>query len=840
MGFEKSACFDFRIRLAELKGIKLKKNNCYLLTHAIKKTLAIGVSGLLVTFSNAWAGADINPNEIWVGLSHAEKICAFDFDQDGDIDIVHYHGQAVTLQENIGSLSAPLFVPKKVITSAPHAFQVQALNNPSQSCALKYHGGSISVDIDNDGDLDSFSTASVADGEFISSLAFYEQTEAGLQKSDNTLGLPAPTSLGEPEMLLNLGFVDIDSDGDIDVFGNDGEFFYENAGTPQNAIFVKREKSPLSCENEPVGAGMIIDLNGDHQVDRVCKDNTVMLSSSDGYTKTSGLFQGPAVVEVDDLFYKIYNTRRLDLNQDGFKEIEVRFSPSTSFVQQIRDMERGEPLFNSYPVKKANAALVQCGLKTDGNWPFYSLGFHDFEGDNAVDFFAISNDDSARVVYCKNNGSTDSPVYLSAVETPSLKDVGLGISPFVMGDIDGDGDADLHISHPQHKFYDNIGTSENPVFKHISHTPFTFRSDWLDIDGDSRVDSIFQNDSNPRLLYKGLESAIGISAETNGPEHLIIAINRPSQVQLYRCHIDGRCDKPAVLPNIAKEIAVSVGDFTHTSDGDEIALTMVDENGLINLNIYDKSLNLINQGQGGVAQSIAMSSGQLDSDPEDEVALSFVQADGTVLAAAINFDMSIIGLTQQGLGKSPSIAVGNFADTLGAYALSYITLDNQLKTATYQGNGTLINQGDGGAASDAKISKASLLSDTPSDEYVISTLQSNGVVGLVRFSSNGDVLSQVSGGLAQQPMVISRYSPSSTNSSKKENRGLVASIIQADKKPAVIFLDNQGNYLAIGIGGKAAVVATLVNGGDDQTTLVYIDDNGIPRWETFGADGVKR
>jgi hypothetical protein len=229
-----------------------------------------------------------------------------------------------------------------------------------------------------------------------------------------------------------------------------------------------------------------------------------------------------------------------------------------------------------------------------------------------------------------------------------------------------------------------------------------------------------------------------------------------------------------------------------------------------------------------------MSAGQLDNDPEDEIAITFIQENGKVLSVGINFDMSIISSVQQGEGKHPSVAVGKFSDTSGAYVMSYITPDNQLKISTIQGDGTIISQIEGGSARDAKVSKATFSPSTPDDEYTISTLSPNGIVGLSGFSSTGELLGQLTGGVAEQPTVISRYSDAN------ESLGLAVSVIRSDKKPAVIFLDNQGKILATGVGGKTATVATVADGGNGNAVLAYIDENGIPRWETFNADGVKQ
>ncbi len=798
----------------------MKKNKCSLLAHAIKKTLALGASGFLVFSSNAWAGDGINPNEVWVNLAPAHKICTFDFDQDGDLDIIHYYDKAVSLQENIGSLVAPLFAPKKIIASASHAIQVAALNNPSQSCALQYQSRA-HVDIDNDGDLDLFIGKSLYSGRgsILYPLRFMENTKTGLQLSESVFGLSSALAYA-------LAFVDVDGDGDSDLFGRSWPgglraLYYENIGTPENAAFVQQDDSPLACNGESI---LTVDLNGDNKVDRVCEGNFAILSSPEGYVKASNIFQD---ISFSDGFipYRGYTRTSLDVNQDGINEVSLVFN-SDSAVTQIKSVDREISLYKIYSFEMRYAALAQCGLEKES---FSAWRFHDVNGDNQEDLFARSNEGTGnRIIYCKNKGTTDSPLFSFVGEVLGLSTIGYG---GVLGDMDGDGDIDVYAD----KFYDNIGTRETPMFKHISHTIGSWKWVNLDFGGDSQDDSILLSDlHSTRFINKMREPVIGITTAAYSSDEFIVATNRLSQVQLYRCSLDKGCRSPVILPQSAKEISVSVGDFTHNNESNEIALATVDKDGLIHLNIYDKNLILISYGQGGSAHSITMSSGQLDSDPEDEIALSFVQGDGTVLAAAVNFNMSIVGTTQQGQGKNPSIVVGNFSNIQGSYALSYITADDQLKTGTFQGNGTLINQGVRGAATDAKISKAVFLSETLTDEYVVSTLQSNGVAGLVGFSSNGEVLGKLTGGVAQQPTVISRYSATA------ENLGLAISVIQEDKKPAVIFLDNQGNYLATGVGGKEAVIATLVDGGNGQTTLVYVDENGLPRWETFGVDGVKK
>ena len=838
----------------------MKKLNSYPLTCAIKKILAIGASGLILISPSAWAEAYINPHEIPLSLWGKDKICVIDLDQDGDLDIINYYDNIITQQENIGSLTAPLFAIEKVVANRrSEGFKTKILNDNNIHCSHTFSLES-RVDIDSDGDLDRFvgHSASVPrHHKALSALQFYKNTGSELINQQDDLGLP----------LGGMVFTDIDRDGDLDYFGkpvsvyrysynykNDIDF-YSNIGSPEKPIFVK-EESPISLfcdiENDKKeivsSIGARADINGDGLLDMVCLRNTMILSSQEGYVKRKDVFQLPS----DATHSFGYKINALDIDQN--KLSVTYFDDTQSFKKASLNGKVIVVTGDFNQDASQQKILEQCHILTQNPRSILI----DFDGDNDLDLFAAPEKSAMTLDYCENKGSVESPLFSSHITFDLFKETPnsfFSMSGIMLADRDGDGDKDMLIySHyapdrpsRNSRFFDNIGTSKKPLFQSISHTPFTLPSSgtqnreyWLDLDHDGKIESSLIDVKNKglMLLYKGKEAATSIEAVEINNHSLIIAINRPSQTQLYNCDpLSSSCSVPVVLPYAAKEIRLSAGNFIHTLiyQSDEIALATIDSDGMINVHIYGPQLKLLSHGKGGSAHSLSISSGQLDHDDEDEFVVSFVQPDETVVAASVNFDMSIIGVTQLGKGKHPSVAVGHFANDEGSYALSYITPDNQLKTATINSNGAFININDGGAASDAKISKATFIPNSSTDEYVVSTLQTNGIAGLIGFSSNGEVLGQLTGGVAQQPTVISRYS------SDGKSIGLAVSIIQADKKPAVIFLDNQGNVLATGVGGKKAVMTTLVNSGSGSgnTTLVYVDERGVPRWEVFGVDGDK-
>ncbi len=470
-----------------------------------------------------------------------------------------------------------------------------------------------------------------------------------------------------------------------------------------------------------------------------------------------------------------------------------------------------------------------------------------------------SNSDST--VFCENVGSATNPLFAPGVLDAfglKLEDSNAGVGDIFFSDMDDDGDQDVWVGSV---FYDNVGNSTEPLFRHFDNLlffPDLYNTTLLDIDGDSRVDSALDNS---RLLHKGLEPATDITVTALSEGLLVIATNRPSQVQLQICSIyetDKQCRQVIVLPGTAQKLSLSAGDFTGNGQED-IVLAMIDAEGHLKIEIFDENLKLIGTGSGGAADSVSVSTGQLDDDPEDEYVVSLVQADNRVAAIAFNLDGSRVGNVVANEGKQPTVDVGKFSATGDAYVLAYLTPDNRLETAVLQGNGTLIGQGGGGHASHITVSAAELSSSNKGDEYAISLVQADGTVALLSFAANGTRLGKVVGGISHQPKVISAnfsgvpenlelpgVSDIPGSSIDASDTSLAVSVILSDKKPAIIFLDNQGKHLGTGVGGIAASVATIelidanFDGVDDTGVLIYIDDAGNPRIGLYGTDGKKR
>lgn len=786
--------------------------------------------------STPWNKQYINPNQIPLRLSIKDKVCTVDFDQDGDLDIINYYHRIITLQLNIGSLTTPLFATERILSSRANAFQLNELKNKKITCNQPYSSTAL-VDIDNDRDLDKFvghQSSAQTRLPFSTPFTFFKNTNSELIKQDDSLGLP-----GSARTMV---FTDIDEDGDIDFFSK-YHGFYLNIGSAENPFFIQQDKTPMGvlCDSDfqydpPLtGIGAIVDINGDDQLDMICKQNTVILSSTAGYAKNTHIFQSSSH---SDITYG-YKISTLDIN-GGKDKLKITYQEDGKKIKDLSIGGKILPFSNKRDLKKRDEIFQQCNIPT--NEASRTSFLIDFDGDSDLDLFAKSgkyNDET--FYYCEHKGNPDNSSFSShtIVDVPNQPIVESSLS---LGDIDSDGDQDMMLSPAYTSghthFHENIGTPEQPLFQYIGNI-INYGQAWVDLDGDGKLESSVFNST---LLNKGVEPATDINAVIqNG--NLIIAVNRPSQLHLYSCSLQllgGACSEPTILPFAVSKISLSSADFTKTLDGNEIALASIDHSGLMTLSIYDSNLNLISQrkGNGISALALSISAGQLDNDTDDEIALVFAQVNGEVIAASINFDMSIISATKVGFGTQPSVSVGNFSNSNGSYILSYINNRNHIQIAIVEGNGTLVNQYDMKIQTRyAKISKASFLPSTPQDEYVVSYDKDFGVE-LAGFSADGTRLGKLASDKGmQEPNVSSGFFTS------KNIHGLAASVIQNDKKPAVIFIDNQGRYLGTGVGKTSARVATAIIDSSKYPIgdgiLVYISEEDIPIWNIFNADGTE-
>ncbi|MCP4698516.1 MAG: VCBS repeat-containing protein, partial [Gammaproteobacteria bacterium] len=173
------------------------------------------------------AGA-LNPLDgVDVGTNNA--ISFADIDADGDFDAFIGESTGFILYfENIGTAASAGFQEKS------------SVDNPFDRIDVGSYGVPAFVDIDNDGDLDAFV------GENSGIIAYFENT--GTAGSPRFVPAPNPLAWVDTGSKSNPDFVDIDKDGDFDLFigKSDGSLhFYENNGSAEAPNFVERIASAL-------------------------------------------------------------------------------------------------------------------------------------------------------------------------------------------------------------------------------------------------------------------------------------------------------------------------------------------------------------------------------------------------------------------------------------------------------------------------------------------------------------------------------------------------------------------------------------------------------------------
>lgn len=188
--------------------------------------------------------------------SYANSLFFVDFDNDGDEDLFQGGGLPADyyFQENIGNSANASFEP--------------ALTNPfgliGTSAQIVYPE---IVDLDKDGDLDLIS--SDFSDESGSNLFYFEKSGSGF--------VPAPFLSGVTANPIynSLSFVDIDGDGDKDLFNstNDGVVFYLNDET--SSIFHKDTENMISVFPNPVVSELNISVRNNTDLNYITIINTL-------------------------------------------------------------------------------------------------------------------------------------------------------------------------------------------------------------------------------------------------------------------------------------------------------------------------------------------------------------------------------------------------------------------------------------------------------------------------------------------------------------------------------------------------------------------------------------
>lgn len=358
-------------------------------------------------------------------INNYAVLSILDIDSDGDFDVLgseHYDTQ-IYFFENTGTATAPAFAPQQ---SNPFRMNVISDLNVGYTYRVAPVGG----DLDGDGDLD------LLGGDYNGNFHFFENKYLNFDPvQSNPFGLTDIGSYSAP------AFVDIDNDGDLDVFsGNNssgnGEFvFFQNDGSSSSPAFAAAQTNPFSLTSVAGGysAPTFVDIDGDGDYDLISGANNGQFS-----------------------FFENTGTATL-------------------------------PAF-------AAAVLDPFNLTDIGNRS--APTFTDLDGDGDLDL--LSGNSSGTFDYFENTGTVNTPTFGTVQNNPfSLTDIGDNSMPD-FADIDQDGDFDLIAGQGYYGnffFFENTGTNTSPSFGNsirnamgLGYTGYYANVSFGDIDNDGDLD----------------------------------------------------------------------------------------------------------------------------------------------------------------------------------------------------------------------------------------------------------------------------------------------------------------------------------------------------------------
>lgn len=436
------------------------------------------------------------------------------------------------------------------------------------------------VDIDGDGDLDTFAGNDNGDIQF-----FRNDSPTGtIRRFTEVTGLENPLDGVNKGNRAAPAFADVDGDGDFDMLlgtrsGN--TFFFRNTGSATNPVFTEQTGAnnpfdEITGTTGKYGAGeavpVFVDLDDDGDLDLFIGSST-QRSYYGGYNSSVQYFENQGTVSAPEFvsaFHPLtstlkysYNTSLTfaDIDNDGdldvfeggrysnlnlFRNDEGSGFPQVGYAWDASN-RTGNPAYSLYfqngsPVfadldgdedldlivgqSSSYHASIQYYENVDGN---YTLQLNDipklspFDGvdvgeDAAPVFVDIDNDgDLDAVIGAKYSGTglsvyiNDGGIFTPDPEHPLTSLISWANVVPVFVDIDADGDLDLFYGGWDVSFFENTGTAANPEFTEqetlFPSVNYSNADDlslaFIDLDNDGDLDALLGNDKHTQagILY---------------------------------------------------------------------------------------------------------------------------------------------------------------------------------------------------------------------------------------------------------------------------------------------------------------------------------------------------
>ncbi len=365
-------------------------------------------------------------------------------------------------------------------------------------------------------------------------------------------------------------FVDIDADGDFDLFTYDADtslYFYRNTGTPQSASYKLNTNrySGLSFANWFYFADM--DSDSDYDLFTGGIDQTVKY-----YKNTGSPVNASFVLEISELrtvtdtvVYSEANCVPVlcDMDNDGDKDFFTGQSLGTiTYYENIGTASS----FSFRFVTDFWQDLIIISPAFDNRHGANSLEFVDIDNDQDYDLF-WGDLFSKGIYFIRNDGTPSQPnvVIVDSLypSNSSYESSGYNSTRFV--DIDADGDKDLFISvlylsqnSRNFTLYRNNGSASNPQYERVTDNYLrnvdvggTSNPAFVDIDNDSDKD-IFVGNDYAKLGFFRNEGTTS-SAQFNYAEDSLNILSESFNYSPSFADLDNDGDKDMILGSYIKD-----------------------------------------------------------------------------------------------------------------------------------------------------------------------------------------------------------------------------------------------------------------------------------------------